>query len=51
MKKIYFAPEMEEILIRTNTLLLELSGGGINDDLSAQTDDTPSDDPNEDFGW
>ena len=27
------------------------TGGGINDDYSSHKDDTPSTNPNDDFGW
>ena len=54
MKKTYFAPECEEIKLNMNVALLAESattGGGISDDNSVPKDDTPSTDPNDDFGW
>ncbi len=54
MKKTYLAPTSEEVMINFQTALLagsENQGGGINDDNSGNTDDTPSEDPTDDFGW
>lgn len=51
MKKTYFAPEFEEIKLNLQGALLADSEGGINDDNSTKTDDNPSTDPNDDFGW
>ncbi len=53
MKKIYLTPSTEEIIVEMNSTILNASatGGGIEDDNSASTDNTPSDDPNSDFGW
>ena len=50
-KKLYFDPEMEVLEIDIESAILAASEGGINDDNSVIPDDTPSDDPNGDFGW
>lgn len=54
MKKTYFSPEFETIKFEIEAPLLSDSdtvGGGIQDDNSIPTDNTPSDDPTSDFGW
>lgn len=53
MKKIYLTPEMETVETKVSTSLLTTSntGGGISDDYSSSKDDTPSTDPDSDFGW
>jgi len=51
MKKNYFAPESEVVELQVKTALLAGSGGGVGDDYSSDKDDTPSTNPDDDFGW
>lgn len=48
-KKSYIAPEMEQIEINAVQLLSGSAGAGINDDYSADSDNTPDD--SQPSGW